>query len=58
MQKEKIMSCLVSNFLMQQKYHNFATKASEIRYPIGRVKNETGVAWPFPVGIVVFRPGF
>jgi len=53
-----LVVCFVPARVDTQWWHNFAVKASEIRYPIGRVKNETGVAWPFPVGIVVFRPGF
>lgn len=37
-------------------WHSFAAKASEIRYPKGRVKNENGVAWPMPIALVIFRP--
>jgi phage N-6-adenine-methyltransferase len=37
-------------------WHSFAAKATEIRFPVGRVKNENGQAWPFPVAILVFRP--
>jgi phage N-6-adenine-methyltransferase len=38
-------------------WHRYAAKASEIRFPIGRVKfgNAENSA-PFPVAIIVFRP--
>jgi site-specific DNA-methyltransferase (adenine-specific) len=37
-------------------WHSFAVKASEIRYPKGRVKNPDGQSWTFPIAIVIFRP--
>ena len=36
-------------------WHDYAIKG-ERRFPKGRVKNPSGVAWPFPIAIVVFRP--
>ena len=38
-------------------WHRYAAKASEIRFPMGRVKFEGADAGAlFPVAIVVFRP--
>lgn len=37
-------------------WHEYAAKATEIRFPHGRVKNTDGGAWPFPVAVVIFRP--
>lgn len=39
-------------------WHSYAVKAADIRFPIGRAKNPDGVAWPFPLAIVIFRPHF
>lgn len=53
-----LVVCFVPARVDTQWWHNFAVKASDIRFPIGRVKNPDGVSWPFPVGIVIFRPSF
>jgi site-specific DNA-methyltransferase (adenine-specific) len=37
-------------------WHQYAAKATEVRFPKGRAKNANGQAWPFPVAVVVFRP--
>ena len=38
-------------------WHRYAAKASEVRFPIGRVKFGNAEAGaPFPVAIVIFRP--
>ena len=40
-----------------QWWHRYAVKASEIRFPIGRVKFAGATASaPFPIAVVVFRP--
>ena len=38
-------------------WHRYAVKASEIRFPIGRVKFVgADASAPFPIAIVIFRP--
>lgn len=38
-------------------WHNYAAKATEVRFPKGRVKFAGATASaPFPVAVVVFRP--
>lgn len=52
-----LVVCFVPARVDTQWWHNFAAKASDIRFPIGRVKfagAESGA--PFPVAIVIFRP--
>jgi site-specific DNA-methyltransferase (adenine-specific) len=52
-----LVVCFVPARVDTQWWHKYAVKAQDIRFPIGRVKNETGIAWPFPLAVVVFRPG-
>ena len=51
-----LVVCFVPARVDTNWWHNWAARASEIRFPKGRVKNPTGVSWPFPVAIVLFRP--
>lgn len=38
-------------------WHRWANLATECRFPKGRVKNADGSSWPFPVAVLVYRPG-
>lgn len=53
-----LVVCLVPARVDTQWWHRYATQAQDIRFPIGRLKfagaAETA---PFPVAIIVFRPG-
>ncbi len=52
-----LVVCFVPARVDTEWWHRYAAKASEIRFPVGRVKftgAETGA--PFPVAIVIFRP--
>ena len=52
-----LVVCFVPARVDTNWWHSYATKASEIRFPKGRVKFEGASACaPFPVAIVVFRP--
>ena len=51
-----LVVCFVPARVDTERWHQFAAKASDIRFPKGRVKNENGQAWPFPVAIIIFRP--
>lgn len=52
-----LVVCFVPARVDTRWWHEFAAKASDIRFPIGRVKfaGATAAA-PFPVAIVIFRP--
>ena len=52
-----LVICFVPARVDTEWWHRFAAKASEVRFPIGRVKfiGADAVA-PFPVAIVIFRP--
>lgn len=52
-----LVVCLVPARVDTQWWHRYAAKASEVRFPVGRLRfaRATGSA-PFPVAIVVFRP--
>ena len=52
-----LVVCFVPARVETQWWHQSAVKASEIRFPVGRVKfvGAEAVA-PFPVAIVIFRP--
>jgi phage N-6-adenine-methyltransferase len=52
-----LVVCFVPARVDTEWWHRYAAKASEIRFPVGRVKftgAESGA--PFPVAIVIFRP--
>jgi site-specific DNA-methyltransferase (adenine-specific) len=51
-----LVVCFVPARVDTNWWHNYAAKASDIRYPKGRVKNPDGNAWPFPVALVIYRP--
>ena len=52
-----LVVCLVPARVDTQWWHQFAVKAADVRFPIGRLKFEGAPASaPFPVAIVVFRP--
>ena len=51
-----LVVCFVPARVDTNWWHSYAAKATEVRFPKGRVKNPTGIAWPFPVAVVVFRP--
>jgi site-specific DNA-methyltransferase (adenine-specific) len=52
-----LVVCFVPARVDTQWWHDFAAKASDIRFPIGRVKFAgADTSAPFPVAIVVFRP--
>lgn len=52
-----LVVCFVPARVDTEWWHRYASKASDIRFPIGRVKfaNSDNSA-PFPVAIVIFRP--
>jgi len=53
----KLVVCFVPASVDTEWWHRYAAKASEIRFPIGRVKftgADTGA--PLPVAIISFRP--
>lgn len=50
-----LVVCFVPARVDTNWWHNYAVKG-EVRFPKGRVKNHGGVAWPFPLAIVIFRP--
>ena len=52
-----LVVCFVPARVDTEWWHCYAAKASEVRFPVGRVKftgAESGA--PFPVAIVIFRP--
>lgn len=52
-----LVVCLVPARVDTNWWHGYATKATEIRFPKGRVKFEGATSGaPFPVAIVIFRP--
>jgi site-specific DNA-methyltransferase (adenine-specific) len=52
-----LVVCFVPARVDTNWWHDYASKASEIRFPKGRVKFEGATASaPFPVAIVIFRP--
>lgn len=51
-----LVVCFVPARVDTNWWHSYAAKASEVRYPKGRVKNTDGVAWPFPIAVVIYRP--
>lgn len=51
-----LVVCLVPARVDTEWWHSFAARASEVRFPKGRVKNPDGQSWPFPVAVIVFRP--
>jgi site-specific DNA-methyltransferase (adenine-specific) len=52
-----LVVCFVPARVDTQWWHDFAAKASDIRFPIGRVKFAgADASAPFPVAIVIFRP--
>ena len=56
-QNGALVVCLVPARVDTQWWHNYAVKASDIRFPIGRLKfRGSKYTAPFPVAIVVFRP--
>jgi site-specific DNA-methyltransferase (adenine-specific) len=50
-----LVVCFVPARVDTNWWHDYAVKG-ERRFPKGRVKNPSGVAWPFPIAIVIFRP--
>jgi phage N-6-adenine-methyltransferase len=52
-----LVVCFVPARVDTRWWHDFAAKASDIRFPMGRVKfaGATAAA-PFPVAVVIFRP--
>ncbi len=52
-----LVVCFVPARVDTQWWHNFAAKATDIRFPIGRVKFEGATSpAPFPIAVVIFRP--
>jgi site-specific DNA-methyltransferase (adenine-specific) len=51
-----LVVCFVPARVDTNWWHSYAAKATEIRYPKGRVKNPDGAAWPFPIAVVIYRP--
>lgn len=51
-----LVVCFVPARVDTNWWHNSSAKASDVRFPKGRVKNSDGQSWPFPVAIVIFRP--
>lgn len=52
-----LVVCFVPARVDTRWWHEFAAKASDIRFPIGRVKFAGATASaPFPVAVVIFRP--
>lgn len=52
-----LVVCFVPARVDTEWWHRYAAKATEVRFPIGRVKSDgASVSYPFPVAIVIFRP--
>lgn len=52
-----LVVCLVPARVDTVWWHEYATKASDIRFPMGRLKfGNASAPAPFPVAIVIFRP--
>lgn len=52
-----LVVCFVPARVDTEWWHRYAVKATEIRFPIGRVKFEGAENMaPFPVAVIVFRP--
>jgi phage N-6-adenine-methyltransferase len=52
-----LVVCFVPARVDTQWWHDFAAKASDIRFPVGRVRFAgADASAPFPVAIVIFRP--
>ena len=51
-----LVVCFVPARVDTEWWHRYAVKASEIRFPKGRVRGAKH-NWPFPLAIVIFRPG-
>jgi site-specific DNA-methyltransferase (adenine-specific) len=51
-----LVVCFVPARVDTRWWHDWAVKG-DVRFPKGRVKGQNGADWPFPVAIVVFRPG-
>ena len=51
-----LVVCFVPARVDTEWWHRYAAKASEVRFPIGRVHNPDGQSWPFSLAIIVFRP--
>ena len=52
-----LVICFVPARVDTEWWHRFAAKASEVRFPVGRVKfTGADAGAPFPVAIVIFRP--
>ncbi len=55
--KGALVVCLIPARVDTLWWHSTAMKASDVRFPIGRLKfGEAKSSAPFPVAIVVFRP--
>jgi site-specific DNA-methyltransferase (adenine-specific) len=52
-----LVVCLVPARVDTEWWHKFASKATDIRFPIGRLKfGGSKTSAPFPCAIVIFRP--
>jgi site-specific DNA-methyltransferase (adenine-specific) len=51
-----LVVCFVPARVDTNWWHSYAAKATEVRFPKGRVKNPDGVAWPFPIAVIIYRP--
>jgi phage N-6-adenine-methyltransferase len=52
-----LVVCFVPARVDTEWWHSYAAKASDIRFPKGRVKFADAIASaPFPVAVVIFRP--
>jgi len=50
-----LVVCFVPARVDTQWWHRYAAKATEIRFPVGRVRGDKH-NWPFPLALVIFRP--
>ena len=52
-----LVVCLIPARVETEWWHRYAAKATDIRFPIGRLQfNDCGINAPFPCAIVIFRP--
>ena len=51
-----LVVCFVPARVDTEWWHRYAAKSTEVRFPCGRVKNPTGVAWPFQIAVIIYRP--
>ena len=52
-----LVVCFVPARVDTEWWHRYAAKATEIRFPVGRVRFQNATASaPFPIAIVIFRP--